>query len=335
MEDSLEYFMRKSRSIWALAISLVVGCAASSLCYGDDDRMTIAVLGYSADRDHAFFAPAVVNMAEAEIQKTGRFTLVERRRLERIIKEQRTDFHSDPKTAIEIGNLAGAQCVVYGDIESIICNVQPHESNGRISYSTQVEVTIHSTATMVETGKIWLSPRFTGKDSSGLFYSSTPPSYADKLKWVRSAAQKSVAEFVKRLVPPIHGTVIGTPEGYVMIDRGNSKGLTGDMDLWFYRYTAMTNADGSPVVDPRTRKQIHMRLPVQGARDPRKPGEKMVCVGHAYQIDENTALVQIGFNSTGGIPLLGGRKTKFKTDKNLLKAIQKGDGFEAVPRGAD
>lgn len=116
-------------------------------------------------------AAALVAFAEAATQrtvdaffKTGRFTVIDRTAMEKIMKEQ--DFqlsdNVDPNSVAQIGALLGAQYIVNGQIQQVSTNpyYDPKDKSKLLGYSGTVELQI--TLIEVGTGQVTGSKRVKG-----------------------------------------------------------------------------------------------------------------------------------------------------------------------------
>jgi hypothetical protein len=80
---------------------------------------TIAILSvYSSDKNSAEF---VISELEYKFVESGKFKIVDRRRLDQIRNEQnfQTSGDVDDNSAVTIGNMLGATIVITGDINSV------------------------------------------------------------------------------------------------------------------------------------------------------------------------------------------------------------------------
>lgn len=174
---------------------------------------------WNSSADSPFANPAAVSaFAEAATQraveafvKIGRFTILDRTAMEKIMTEQNfqlTD-NADPNSVSKIGALMGAQYLVNGQIQSVGTNPAfASGTNDKVGYygSLEMQVTILD----VSTGQVMQSRHLNGATNEFLErYESTPEKAvnvaldqcADELKkWLRTVfpAEGSIYEITKK-----------------------------------------------------------------------------------------------------------------------------------------
>jgi curli biogenesis system outer membrane secretion channel CsgG len=109
---------------WAGALALV----ASASIFGalaQDKKPRIAVLPFDSSHistSYASLSTSVVNgMFETELFKTGKFIVVERKRIQDVMKEQGLGLSGavDATTAAKVGKILGVELILTGDITSL------------------------------------------------------------------------------------------------------------------------------------------------------------------------------------------------------------------------
>ena len=82
-------------------------------------KALLAVASFSGEAGVTETEAAVVrNLVEAELRKTGMFTLLERARLDFILAEKKLSYSglSDEKNAVELGRVSGAELALFGSV---------------------------------------------------------------------------------------------------------------------------------------------------------------------------------------------------------------------------
>lgn len=116
--------MLRSAAVVAVLALSVAGAAAAAEG-GAVKKPRLAVLSFDSSHissSHAWLASSVVNgMFETQLVKTGKFTVVERKRLEEVMKEQGLGLSGalDPMTAAKVGKILGVEMVLVGDITQL------------------------------------------------------------------------------------------------------------------------------------------------------------------------------------------------------------------------
>lgn len=82
-------------------------------------KALLAVASFSGEAGVTETEASVVrNLVEAELRKTGKFTLLERGRLDFILAEKKLSYSglSDEKNAVELGRVSGAELALFGSV---------------------------------------------------------------------------------------------------------------------------------------------------------------------------------------------------------------------------
>src|SRR5690606_5168844 len=114
------------RLLFALLATVLVAPLAMELQAQADTRPTVAVLAFNTNiigtgaADYASLGRGVADMMITELVRNGSIRVVERERIDAIIKEQ--DLGSTGRmtqeTAVRIGKVLGAKHMVFGDIHA-------------------------------------------------------------------------------------------------------------------------------------------------------------------------------------------------------------------------
>ncbi|MBQ3922231.1 MAG: hypothetical protein II707_02960, partial [Spirochaetales bacterium] len=107
------------------------------------------------------------DMLTTAMFKTNKFDLVEREKLNLVLKEQKLSNSDefDPSTAAEIGALLGAQYIITGKITSAVRNVTDEYQ----FYKLKADLTINISVIEVSTGKIFKAVEGIGSDATKLY----------------------------------------------------------------------------------------------------------------------------------------------------------------------
>ena len=107
------------------------------------------------------------DMLTTAMFKTNKFDLVEREKLNLVLKEQKLNNSDDfdPSTAAEIGALLGAQYIITGKITSAVRNVTDEYQ----FYKLKADLTINISVIEVSTGKIFKAVEGIGSDATKLY----------------------------------------------------------------------------------------------------------------------------------------------------------------------
>ncbi len=115
---------RRLRVAVAAGAAALIALGAGSLKYAQKEPR-IAVLPFDSSHIHSGYAGLstdVVNgMFETQLVKTGKFTVIERKRLQDVMKEQGLGLSGaiDPTTAVKVGKLLGVELILTGDITKL------------------------------------------------------------------------------------------------------------------------------------------------------------------------------------------------------------------------
>jgi curli biogenesis system outer membrane secretion channel CsgG len=232
------------RSSWGLvALGLLAGCATASrpaaLPSNWDDhyldlavdrsstRPTLAVLPFGAtDRVKATTDFRIGDVLTTTLFKTGRFDLVERDRLDEILKEQRFGRSGlvDESTAARIGKLSGAAAVVFGVLSSAT-----QQQYDRFSYDLiRTEVRVDARAVDTATGRLIFTESAEGAsetkvitDARGTVISGAVDPRSEYSKATAQATLVLAEKLARQF--PVMGFVIAVSGGSMVVDIGSSR----------------------------------------------------------------------------------------------------------------
>ncbi|WP_456408794.1 FlgO family outer membrane protein [Caldithrix abyssi] len=184
------------------------------------ERLSIAVLPFSSQgigtelQDIDFLDKLITGFVNS-----GRFKVIERAQLERILEEQKLGLSGiiDPTTAAEIGKGIGVDAVILGSVT-------------RAGNSLSIDARLIDTenATII----------------------SAQDAYSNKLSIYQIAEMvNQLAEKFKKDLPIVQGLVINVQRNRITLDIGLNKGLKKGMKCLVYR-------EGDPIVHPVTKEVI-------------------------------------------------------------------------------
>lgn len=166
------------------------------------------------------------------------YQLVERSRLESIIKEQKLGRSGiiDPLAAASIGRVAGADYTIMGSVKSAVMHstyvVLGNQFTAKVVLAVQI---IDNT-----TGEIIFAEEAEGKDSV-LQVKPFTKEKADMKKAADNAAAKLVDQIAA--LHPVEGKIAGLHDGLVYVNLGSEDGVKkGD--------TFLVYQEGAPIFDP-------------------------------------------------------------------------------------
>ncbi len=107
--------MRRALMVWGLAGTLLGASAAA----GDKPRLAVLEFGHKALEAHWSRAgEAAQDMFITELVKSGKFTVIERERLDALMREKNLSLSGDidPRTAVQAGKLLGVEYLLFGNV---------------------------------------------------------------------------------------------------------------------------------------------------------------------------------------------------------------------------
>jgi len=119
--------MMRSERRWAAVFAGILTAAVVSMSAvsAQEKKPRIAVLPFDSSHissAHAHLATSVVNgMFETQLVKTGKFTVIERKRIEAVLSEQGLGLSGavDPTTAVKVGKILGVELILTGDVTQL------------------------------------------------------------------------------------------------------------------------------------------------------------------------------------------------------------------------
>jgi len=220
---------------------------------GETTKIVLAVLDFEGnDKLEDKVDLKMSDMLITALVKTGRYEIVERNKIEKVLSEQRLQLSGivDETSAAEFGKLLGAEYIVFGSITSAT-----RKDIDKFGYIlVQIEVSIDVRAVNTTTGKILLSESADGlcenkivRTADGIIVSGAIDYNSAYVKASRDAVDKVAIKIAK--LSPIIGFVISTSNAEVTIDVGEDRGVKKDYLFVVFRI-------GEEIIHPVTGKRI-------------------------------------------------------------------------------
>ena len=192
--------------------------------------------------------PQVASQAEAELTamfvNSGRFEVVERGQLDKILKEQAIGMSGvvDPAAAANVGKLLGAKYVVLGRVTQA-SSTRAGTTDNKPFYRAVANVDVRFVNT--ESGVVMLSRVGRGENNPGLLSSLIGGDSLETVTGAVTIAIKDVIKVVENTIP-IEGYIVAAKDSaHVTLDVGKAGGLKKGMKLKVYR-------EGEPIKHPIT-----------------------------------------------------------------------------------
>jgi hypothetical protein len=235
----MEETMRTLRS--ALLSALVVVVALSAVA----EKRTVGVFEFNNTAGEleswaSGLEAKASNALEAELVKLGYFTVIERGQLERIMQEQAMGLTGamDASTAARVGQLAGCQLAVFGDIVSVSAAETFNDWSEQMQLDVSVEISVKIVNT--ETGEIEATS--TQRDKKTKPITDADPG-GQLTKCVDDVMTKIARDIYNAF--PLEGIIIDMQGKRVYIDIGSNDGVAKKQRYLVYM-------PGRPIVHPTT-----------------------------------------------------------------------------------
>ncbi|HXI04271.1 MAG TPA: CsgG/HfaB family protein [Candidatus Saccharimonadales bacterium] len=114
-----------TRKAATLLSAILVAAGSLTALAAQEKKPRIAVLPFDSSRidsSYAHLSQSVVNgMFETQLVKTGKFTVIERKRIKEVLSEQGLGLSGavDPTTAAKVGKILGVELILTGDITEL------------------------------------------------------------------------------------------------------------------------------------------------------------------------------------------------------------------------
>jgi curli biogenesis system outer membrane secretion channel CsgG len=226
-------------------------------------KPVIAVLAFDSKGAPRDIDLKVSDVLTTALARSGRFQLLERERLQKVLEEQKLKLEGlvdDSSKAAEIGQLAGAEALVFASISSVT-----QQKSDKFAYDLiATEVRIDVRAVNTTTGKLMLAEFADGRaeskvitDKRGAVVAGLKPE-ALKGEYNKAAAKAATAA-AEALAGrfPVWGYVIATSGNEVTTDVGVEKGAARGDTLVVFRAL-------EPMLHPVTKKPFGWKKKMLG-----------------------------------------------------------------------
>ena len=220
---------------------------------GKSPRMVLAVLDFEGAEKLARNVDVTLSdMVTTSLVTYNRFDLVERSRIEKVMKEQRFQVSGlvDESHAVEVGKLLGAEAVIFGGVTSV-----SQTKIDKFAYDVmKTEVGIDVRVVNVTTGKVVLASAATGVTENKLITtaSGTVVSGAtDDKSGYGSALRQAIDEVANKIsqLNAVVGFVVDVKGNLVTLDLGSDVGIAMGSKFVAVRV-------GDEIVHPLTKKRL-------------------------------------------------------------------------------
>jgi curli biogenesis system outer membrane secretion channel CsgG len=227
------------------------------LTKGQDPRRTVAVLEFEGAEkfykleDLGLNGRSLSDMAITYLTNTGKFNVVERSRLDKVMKEQELQLSDQVASQVaEVGRLVGADAVVFGIVTGASDEVVP-----KVSFKLlQFKVTVDMRCVDTSTGKVVYAEQSLGQvdkkiieDSRGNVVSGNINSQDE----YSAALKRAIGDSVKKIAAkfPLLGYVVSVDGKQVITDVGSTRGVQAGSNFIVFR-------KGAQIIHPATGKPI-------------------------------------------------------------------------------
>lgn len=203
---------------------------------------------------------AASDILVTELVKSGKFIVVERDKMDRIMQEQKfqTQGITDPQTAVKIGQIMGLEAIVVGAVSQF--GVKKEGSDYLLAQSKQqvADVTVDIRVIDVQNGQVILADSGKGqaKNKKGSFLGmGTRGGYDETLEGeaLRAAIVKFVDNISNQLNKRPWSAMIADYSGEeIYLNAGSSSNLKEGLELSCYK-------QGKEIRDPRTNQILGYR----------------------------------------------------------------------------
>ena len=239
---------RCKQTAWLLLLCVFFSLTACPQVWAEAKK-TVGIVEFENNTNVQGLGSFVLDMLVVELPKNPKFTVVERIKLDQVLKEQWIGAHQglvNQKTAARTGKLNGVDYLIIGSVT----NAQVEYINNVFSIKQRGKVTVTYRLVDANTGIIYLAGMTEGEASksvtAGYGYGRSDYSY----QLLTDAAQKAALELTKRIQqltaqPPLEGYVAQLTGRQVYIDLGQKHNIQPGQVFRVYR-------EGNAVYHPVT-----------------------------------------------------------------------------------
>ena len=259
------------------------------LTQGQDPRRTIAVLEFEgAEKIPVELGLSLADMAITYLHNTGKFNVVERTRLDKVIREQEFQLSDMVGTQVaELGRLLGADAVVFGTVTGT-----SYEEVQKISYNIlQTEVQVDIRCVDASSGKIIYSEQSVGRvdkklilDSRGNIVSGNRDPKSEYAEACRKALGQASAQIAAKF--PLLGYVVSVSGDQVLTDVGSTRGVQPGSQFIVFR-------KGEAIIHPATGQKLGWSKQIIGLIQIDSSEEKMSS-GHILALKDANDRPRVG-----------------------------------------
>ena len=239
---------RCKQTAWLLILFIFISLTVCPSVWAEAKK-TVGIVEFENNTNVQGLGSFVLDMLVVELPKNPKFTVVERIKLDQVLKEQWIGAHQgmvNQKTAARTGKLNGVDYLIIGSVT----NAQVEYINNLFSIKQRGKVTVTYRLVDANTGIIYLAGMTEGEASksvtAGYGYGRSDYSY----QLLTDAAQKAALELTKRIhqltaQPPLEGYVAQLTGRQVYIDLGQKHNVQAGQVFRVYR-------EGNAVYHPVT-----------------------------------------------------------------------------------
>jgi curli biogenesis system outer membrane secretion channel CsgG len=262
-------------------------------------RLKVAVLDFFERSPYSgqkgSLGQATSTALSAELEKTGRFDLSDRKELEATLAELSIPNGSlvNEQAALRVGKLAKADYVVFGDIEKL--QVERSQKAG----TQTAKVTLNYRILSVESGRVWKTRQLAG--------SAVGAGTDDSREVTERAIFRTIEDFLKTPIPEPLGKValVDTERGQFAINLGLENGV--DKGTYFQVVRL-----GREIRDPDTGKVIERE-------------KEVICWGKVVTAADKTSWLEPGEYARNDLGVV-----RWKGRKSKLDELRVGDTVQVV-----
>lgn len=220
---------------------------------GQSTRKVLAVLDFEGNEKlEGKVDLKMSDMLTTSLVKTGRFDIIERNKIDRVIKEQALGMTGiiDEATAAQVGKILGAEYVVFGAITSAT-----RKDIDKFGYIlVQIEVGIDVRAVNTTTAKILLSESSMGLSESKIVRTADGVVVSGAIDYnsaYADAARSAIENIGSKIadLSPLIGFVVSSSPDELIIDVGEEQGVVNGDSFVVFRV-------GDEIIHPATGKHL-------------------------------------------------------------------------------
>lgn len=168
-------------------------------------------LGEIKQRGQNYGSTLVANLVEQALLETGRFQVVDRQHMDKVMQELRLSASdlADPKNAARLGQTVTAGALVFGDVEDRYSETpkedtyQDKEGKRHVNYSLRGEALVRASFKVIDvsTGRLIITKTYEERRDDTNRSTDKRPDPIDKERLFSAARQAVVERFMKAIAP--------------------------------------------------------------------------------------------------------------------------------------